>query len=98
MRLTMKAGKSSETATCLPSLPTNFLAVGGGSEARDRDRGRIGGDDRLGLQHGAELVEDLALDLFLFDRGLDDEIAIGEVVELFGGRDARQRRGLGLLG
>ena len=35
-----------------------------------------------GFSDRAEIVEDLALDLFLFDRGFDHEVAIGQTVEV----------------
>ena len=40
---------------------------------------------------GAQIVEYLALGLFLFDRRLDHEIAVGKTVERVGGRDPLQR-------
>ena len=49
-----------------------------------------------GLSDRAERGEDLALDLFLLGRGFDDEIAVAEIGERVGGRDALDR-GLALL-
>ena len=49
-------------------------------------------EDRVGLEMRAEVGEDLALDVFLLGRGLDHEIAVAELVERVGGRDARERR------
>ena len=56
------------------------------------------GDDRFRLQHRAELVKDLALDLFLFDRGLDHEVAIRQTVQRLGGADPGERLLAGVLG
>ena len=70
--------------------------VGRGGEPRDRDRRGVGADDRVGLQVRAEVGENLALDLFLLGRRLDDEIAVAELVERVGRRDARER-GLAVL-
>ncbi len=51
--------------------------------------------ERLRLQDRADVVEDLALDLFLLGRGLDHEIAIGETVERLAQRDAPHAPGCG---
>ena len=48
-----------------------------------------------GFRIGAEIVEDLALDLFLLDRALDHEIAVGEPVHGLGERDVLERLRLG---
>ena len=80
-------------------MPMKLLGpVGGGGQPRDRDRGGVGGDDRLRLQHRAEIVKDLALDLFLLDRGLDHQVAVGEPVHGLGGNDPVQRLLAGILG
>jgi hypothetical protein len=68
-----------------------FRPVGRGREPRDRNRRSVGADDRVGLQQGAEVGENLALDLLLLGGRLDDEIAVAELVERIRGRDARQR-------
>ena len=44
-----------------------------------------------GFRLRAEVGEDLALDVFLLGRRLDDEIAVAELVERVGRRDARER-------
>ncbi len=80
-----------------------FRAIGRGGEPRDRDRRGVGGDDRSRLQRCAELMKYLALDLFLFDRGLDHEIAVRQPVERLAGGDPVERLlarvlGNGLLG
>ena len=49
-----------------------------------------------GLSIGQSVGEDLALDVFLLGRRLDDEIAVAELVERLGRRDALER-GLALF-
>ena len=44
-----------------------------------------------GLQDLADVGEDLALDVFLLGRGLDDKVAIGKIFQLFGRLDAADR-------
>ena len=66
--------------------------VGGGGEPGDRDRRGVGADDRALLEHRAQRGEDLALDVFLLDRGLDDEVAVGERIDGRRRRDAPERR------
>ena len=66
--------------------------VGRGGEPRDRDRRSIGADDGLRFQRRTKRGEDLALDVFVLGRGLDDQIAIAEIVERLGRRDALDRR------
>ncbi len=68
-----------------------FGPVGGGGKPRDRDRRGVGGDDGFGLQHRAEIVEDLALDLLLLDRALDHQVAIGKPFHRLGGDDPAER-------
>ena len=51
-----------------------------------------------GFEDGAEIVEDLALDLFVLGRGLDDEVAVGQARRGLGGRDALERRPAVVLG
>ncbi len=45
-----------------------------------------------GLSDGHSAAEDLALGLFLLGRRLDHQIAVAELVERIGGRDALERR------
>ena len=61
------------------------------AKPRDRDRRRIGGDDRFRLQRGAQIGEDLALDVFLLGRGLDHDVASRHSVVFFRRLDARER-------
>ena len=69
------------------------LGMGGDrGEPGDRDRRRVGGDDRLGLEEGAQVGEDLALDVLVLRRRLDHEVAIGEIVVIGGDADAVERR------
>ena len=51
-----------------------------------------------GFSVRAEVGENLALDVFLLGRRLDHEIAVAELVERLGRRDARERRLAVLLG
>ena len=54
--------------------------VGHRGEPGDRDRRGIGGDDRVGLEERAQAGENLALDLLVLGRRLDDQVAVGELV------------------
>ena len=72
--------------------------IGRRGEPRDRDRGRVGSDDRFRFQRRAEFVKDLALDLFLFDCGLDYEVAVRQAVQRPGGGDPGERLFAGVLG
>ena len=60
--------------------------VGDRGEPGDRDRRRVGRKHAVGLQHRAELGEDLALDVLVLRRRLDHEIAIGKGLERSSGR------------
>jgi hypothetical protein len=71
-------------------------AGGGGRQASDRDRRRVGGQDRLGIRdHGVEPAEDVFLQLLVLGDGFDDELAVGEPVEI--GDDREPGEGLGLV-
>ena len=59
-----------------------FRAVGGGGKAGDGDGGGVGGEQRVGSMRGTEVLENLALDGFVFGRRFDDEIAVLHVVEI----------------
>ena len=58
--------------------------VGRRREPRDRDRRRVGADDRVRLEHGTDLGQRLALDVLAFGHRLDHQIAVGELVDLAG--------------
>ena len=74
-------------------MPMNLLGpVGRGGQPRDRDRRGVGGDQRVGLQMRDQLLEDLALDLLVLGRRLDDDVAVAEQVVVGARRDALQRR------
>jgi len=47
-----------------------------GSDLGDRQRGRVGGKDGLGLADLVKLHEDVFLQLHLLDGGLNDEVGI----------------------
>ncbi len=66
-------------------------AIGCGRELGDRDRRGVSGEQRVGLQRRAELLQDLDLQLLVLGRGLDDEIAGGELRPVRGRGDTRQR-------
>src|ERR1700709_1121659 len=93
MRLTMKAGKSSDVAVVLPSFSANCLAALKVSSSVARPRisstSCITGtgfmkwmpmnfDGRSVAARRRALLHDLLLDLFLLGRGLDDDVAILE--------------------
>ncbi len=66
--------------------------VGRGGQPGNRDRGGVGADDGGRLERRTQRGEDLALDVFLLGRRLDHQIAIAELVDRIGGRDALDRR------
>ena len=68
------------------------------AEPRDRDRRRVGRQHRALAQLGAQVVEDLALDVFLLRRRFDREIDIAELGKRCGRADAFEGRVAGLLG
>src|SRR5580700_3341844 len=70
--------------------------IGGGGQARDRDRGCIGADDGFGLQRRTQRTKDLALDVLLLSRRLDHQVAVAQFVEGLGPGDAFDR-GVALL-
>src|SRR6516162_4602645 len=72
--------------------------VGGSRQAGDRDRRCVRGDERAGLEDRADLVKNPALDVFLLDRGLDDQIAVRQSVDRIRERDPLQRLLSGVLG
>ena len=65
--------------------------VGGSGQPRDRNRRGVGGDDGFWFEPRAQVREDLALDLFLFDRGLDHDVTGRQRVVFFRRLDQRQR-------
>src|ERR671920_49910 len=94
--LTTKPARSGLSTTCLPSRSSTKVrardllgTLRGAAETRDRDRGGVGGEQRVGGGHGpVEAAEHLGLDpLVLHDR-LDHELAVGERVEVGGHGDA----------
>ena len=66
-------------------------ARGRGGEPRDRDRRRVGREQRRGRRQAIERDEQRALGLDRFDDRLDGEIDRGQRVERIGQRQARQR-------
>ena len=66
-------------------------AVGRGPQTGDRNRGGIAGEQRIRPQMRGQFLEDRPLHVFLFGRGLDDQIAAAEIGEVGAGMDSRQR-------
>jgi hypothetical protein len=66
------------------------------AKTRNGNGGRVGGNRRFRLQERRKLGKDLALDVFLFGRRLDHQIAIGERLHGFRRLDAG-KRGLALV-
>ena len=64
----------------------------GRGDAGDRDRGGVGGEDRLGPADAVEVPEYLLLEVEALEHGLDDDVAIGEILDPGRGRDALKRR------
>src|SRR5262245_2020248 len=65
--------------------------VGHRRQPGHRDRRRVGRQEHIGRQTLAQLLEDLALGRLVLGRRLDDQIAVGELLVVAGGRDAPQR-------
>ena len=57
-------------------------AAGAGGDLVDVEIGGVGRQDRAGLADGVELGEDLLLDVHLLEHRFDDQVAVGEVLEL----------------
>ena len=62
-------------------------ALGRHRQLDDRQRRRVGGEDRRRLDDLLELGEQLLLDGEVLDDALDDEVAVGEAAEVVGGAD-----------
>ena len=62
-------------------------AFGDGGDLVDVERRGVGGQDRAGLHDGVELGEHLLLDVHFLEHGLDDHVAIGDVLVVEHGRD-----------
>ncbi len=73
-------------------------ALGRRHQLGDGDGRGVGGEDRVLLHDGVELGVGLALLLDVFDDGLDDDVAVGEVLHAGGALQARLRFGLLLSG
>jgi hypothetical protein len=67
-------------------------APGGRREAGDRDGRGVRREDRLGAYGLVEVLERLRLDRGVLDDRLDDELGLGERVEVGRPLDARQQR------
>ena len=59
----------------------------GGGDLGDRERGGVGGEDRVGADDLVELAEDGLLDLDRLHDRLDDEVGVGEVLHAGGEGD-----------
>ena len=59
-----------------------FGAPRGGRQLRDRDRRRVGRDQRVLPQHLVELREDRGLDVVVLDDRLDHQLTAGQRVQL----------------
>ena len=74
---------------CMPTTRSGVcVAVG---DLRDRERRRVGGQDRGRGDEAVELAEQLALDLEVLEGGLDHELAVRQVGELGGQRQPSER-------
>jgi hypothetical protein len=67
-------------------------------QRRDRERRGVGGEDRLLLDDILEPGKQATLLVEILDDRLDDEVALGEVVDLVGAGEAAERRVELLLG
>jgi len=70
--------------------------LGEGTERRDGNRRCVRREDHARARDGVELGEDRLLDVEVLDDGLDYVVAVGEVVNRRGGRQARLDLGLRL--
>ena len=68
-----------------------FRPIGLGRQAGDRDRRGVGRKQRLGIEHRAELGEDLALDRLVLGGRLDDHVGLGEPFHRLRCLDLRHR-------
>ena len=64
-----------------------IAAVGHRSHVADRQRRRIGSENRLGLADIVEPFVDALLDIHVFDHGFANQIAVGEILEFRGRAD-----------
>ena len=71
-------------------------ALGGGGQLGDAQRGGVGDEDGLGLDQVGQLLEGLLLQLHVLDHGLDDDVDVGQVVQVGGGLQVGEPR-VGLL-
>ena len=62
--------------------------LAGDGDSRDRDRGGVGGEDRVGARHAFELGEQRLLGIEPLDDGLDDHVGLADLGEVAGDRDA----------
>ena len=70
------------------------LGMGGaGRDRGDRQRGRVGGEDRAGFDDAFERREERPLRIEPLDDRLDDDVAAGERGERIGRDDLGQQRG-----
>src|SRR5919199_985562 len=86
--LRMKPGRSSVRTGIWPQDAVQPAAAGG--DFRDRQRGRVRGEDRVRGAHGVEPRQELALDRQLLEHGLDHEIAGAERTEIGAALQPRQ--------
>ena len=78
---------------CMPQTRSGRSHPGG--DRGHRQRGGVGGQDRLGPADGGQPAEQLALQLQVLGGRLDHQLAPRQALELRGGAEA-SRRGLGL--
>ena len=69
-----------------------------GGDFGNRQRGRVGGEDGLGLADLVKFHEHIFLQLHLFDGGFDDEVGVSKGGVVGGGGDVLQKGVNGLLG
>src|SRR5690606_24320549 len=68
------------------------LVLADGRDLRDRQRGGVGGEDRVGAADGVEGREQVLLDLEILEHRFDDDLAIAERFDAVDDLDAPQRR------
>ena len=69
-----------------------------GGQLGDAQGGGVGDENGLGLHDGSQLGEGVLLQLHILDHGLENDVDVGQVVQVGGGLQAAQHLGLLLLG
>ena len=71
--------------------------IGRGGKLGNRDRRGVGRNQRARRQRGAEVLQDLDLQLLVLGRGLNGDVAVADHLQLGRRLDPRHRRVLGRL-